>query len=48
VTKETIINCWKNPGLIGNSEEAKEELITKVEKERSREKKELKLIGQDI
>jgi hypothetical protein len=42
VTKETIINCWKKSGLIGNSEETKEELITKVEKERSKEKKKVR------
>ena len=36
MTKETIVNCWKKSGLIGNSEETNEELITKVEKERSK------------
>ncbi len=41
MTKETIVNCWKKSGLIGNSEETNEELITKVEKERSKEKEEL-------
>ncbi len=51
VTKETIVNCWKKSGLIGNSEETNEELITKVEKERSKENEELdeliKLIGRE-